>query len=212
VETSQRTPGPRPPLSPQAARDLVVGANARAAVLVEGWSDQAALAALAMRRGWDLHADGIVLIPVGGATNIDRFVRALGPSGLNLRLSGLCDVAEVPHIQRGLERAGLASSLAPTDTRALEFFVCHADLEDELIRALGPAAVERVLDAQSELASFRRFQDQPAQRGREHLAQLRRFMGTRAGRKIRYGSLLINALDLDRVPRALDLALAHVRR
>jgi len=35
-------------------------------------------------------------------------------------------------------------------------------------------------------------------------------MGTRAGRKIRYGSLLVDALDLDRVPRALALVLAHV--
>ena len=59
--------------------------------------------------------------------------------------------------------------------------------------------------------SFRRFQEQPAQRGRELQAQLRRFLGTRAGRKVRYGALLVNALDLDRVPAALDLALAHVR-
>ena len=35
-------------------------------------------------------------------------------------------------------------------------------------------------------------------------------MGTRAGRKIRYGSLLVDALDLDQAPRALGLALAHV--
>ena len=66
------------------------------------------------------------------------------------------------------------------------------------------------LRAEGELASFRRFQDQPAQRGRELHAQLRRFLGTRAGRKVRYGSLLVDALELDRVPPALDLALARV--
>jgi hypothetical protein len=58
--------------------------------------------------------------------------------------------------------------------------------------------------------SFRRFQDQPAQRGRDLHAQLRRFLGTRAGRKVRYGALLVDALELDRVPQALDRALAHV--
>jgi hypothetical protein len=64
---------------------------------------------------------------------------------------------------------------------------------------------------EGELASFRRFQEQPAQRGRDLHAQLRRFLGTRAGRKVRYGTLLVDALDLDRVPRALDAVLAHVR-
>jgi hypothetical protein len=42
-------------------------------------------------------------------------------------------------------------------------------------------------------------------------AQLRRFMGTRSGRKIRYGSLLVDAIDLDRVPQGLYLALACAR-
>ena len=67
-----------------------------------------------------------------------------------------------------------------------------------------------MLDAEGELASFRRFQDQPAQRGRDLHAQPRRFLGTRAGRKGRYGTLLVDALALDRVPPALDLALARV--
>jgi hypothetical protein len=53
------------------------------------------------------------------------------------------------------------------------------DLEGELIRALGLTAVERVLDAEGELASFRRFHDQLAQRGRDLHAQLRRFLGPR---------------------------------
>jgi hypothetical protein len=65
---------------------------------------------------------------------------------------------------------------------------------------------------EGELDSFRRFQDQPAQRGRNVSAQLRRFMGTRARRKIRYGSLLVNALDLQRVPRPLELVLAYPRK
>jgi hypothetical protein len=35
-------------------------------------------------------------------------------------------------------------------------------------------------------------------------------MGTRSGRKIRYGRLLVEALDLDHVPRPLDGVLAHI--
>ena len=111
-------------------------------------------------------------------------------------------------------RYGAASS-APASARLPApadhgFYACDVDLEDELIRALGTAAVERVLDAEGELVSFRRFQEQPAQRGRDLHAQLRRFLATRAGRKVRYGTLLVDALELDRVPRALELALAHV--
>jgi hypothetical protein len=204
--TAPRPPGPRPPLDPDAARRLLAAARARAAILVEGWSDQAALEALARRRGRDLRAEGIVVVPIGGATNVQRFVQALGPGGLGVQLAGLCDVAELRHVRRGLERAGVVAS-----AEDLGFYACDADLEDELIRALGTGAVERVLEAEGELASFRRFQDQPAQRGRELHAQLRRFLGTRAGRKVRYGSLLVDALDLERVPPALDLALDRVR-
>lgn len=206
--TTPRTAGPRPPLDPDAARRLVSAAQARAAILVEGWSDQAALEALARRRGRDLLAEGVVVVPIGGATNVQRFVQALGPHGLGVRLAGLCDVAEMRHVRRGLELAGVATS---TGSEEHGFYACDADLEDELIRALGTAAVERVLDAEGELVSFRRFQDQPAQRGRDLHAQLRRFLGTRSGRKVRYGALLVDALELDRVPRALDLALAHVQ-
>jgi hypothetical protein len=35
-------------------------------------------------------------------------------------------------------------------------------------------------------------------------------MGSGGGRKIRYSALLVAALDLDRVPRPLDLLLAHL--
>ncbi len=200
-------PGPRPPLTPEDAHRLLSTTQARAAILVEGWSDQAALEALARRRGRDLQAEGIVVVPIGGATNLQRFVQALGPQGLGVRLAGLCDIAELRHVRRGLEDAGVAADESIEDHG---FYACDADLEDELIRALGTAAVERVLDAEGELASFRRFQEQPAQRRPDLHAQLRRFLGTRAGRKVRYGTLLVDALELDRVPSALDLALARV--
>ena len=92
----------------------------------------------------------------------------------------------------------------------LGFYVCVADLEDELIRALGATSVEAVIDSQGDLGSFRTFQKQPAWRGRSIEGQLRRFMGSADRRKIRYARLLVAALDLDRVPRPLDGVLAHL--
>jgi hypothetical protein len=93
---------------------------------------------------------------------------------------------------------------------ALGFYVCVADLEDELIRALGAASTEEVVEAQGELHSFRTFQKQPAQRKKTVEEQLRRFLGTRSGRKSHYARTLVEALDLDRMPRPLELVLAHV--
>jgi hypothetical protein len=191
------------------AVDSEVG-NARAVVLVEGVSDQATLEALAGRRGRDLTAEGVSIVPMGGAHAIGRFLDRFGPQGLNLQLAGLCDAAEAPHFQRALERAGLGSSIGRAEMEQLGFYVCEADLEDELIGALGADAVERALDGQGELAAFRSFQNQPAWRGRAREAQLRRFMGTRSGRKIQSGALLVGALDLARIPRPLDGVLAHV--
>jgi len=87
--------------------------------------------------------------------------------------------------------------------------VCVADLEDELIRALGAATVEHVIESQGDLRSLRIMQQQPAQRERTAEQQLRRFMGTRGGRKIEYARLLVDALDLQAVPRPLELLLAR---
>jgi hypothetical protein len=185
-------------------------ADTRAVVLVEGTSDQSALAALAARRGRNLDAEGVSIVPIGGATTIGHFLDRFGPQGSDVRLAGLCDAAEERSFRRGLRRAGLGSDLTRPEMEALGFFVCVADLEDELIRALGIAAVQEIIEVQGELGSFHIFQKQPAQRGRATEAQLRRFMGTRSGRKIRYATLLVDALELTRVPRPLDRVLAHV--
>jgi hypothetical protein len=182
----------------------------RAVVLVEGISDQRALEALAERRGRNLDAEGISVVPIGGAQAIGRFLDLFGPRGLDVRLAGLCDAAEEGDFQRALERAGLGSDLTRADMEGLGFYVCVVDLEDELIRALGAAFVERVVATQGELGSFRTLQKQPAWQGRTVEEQLRRFMGSGGRRKIRYARLLVEALDLSRVPRPLDGVLAHV--
>jgi hypothetical protein len=186
--------------------------SARAVVFVEGLSDKRALEELAKRRHRNLDAEGIAIVSIGGSKNIGRFLHQFGPQGFNVRLAGLCDAAEEGDFRRGLERAGLGSNLTRADMESLGFYVCVADLEDELIRSLGAAAVERLIDAQGDLESFRTFQKQPAWRGRPSPEQLRRFFGTRSGRKIRSAGLLVDALDLTQVPRPLDRVLAHVTR
>jgi len=184
--------------------------RARTAVLVEGVSDQLALEALARRRGRNLEAEGVFIVPMGGATNIGTFLNRFGPQGLDLKVAGLCDVGEEGDFRRGLERAGLGSNLTRADTERLGFYVCVADLEDELIRALGVATVERVIEAQGELEALRTFQREPQWRARTAEEQLRRFFGTHRGRKIQSAALLVDALDLERVPWPLDAVLAYV--
>jgi hypothetical protein len=198
------------PLVAAAAHAPAPSVDPQTVVLVEGSSDQAALEALAERGGRDLAAEGIAVVPMGGARNIRHFLELFGPLGLDLRLAGLCDAGEEGDFRRGLEWAGLGSNLRRADMEALGFYVCVADLEDELIRCLGAACVEQVVDAQGELGSFRTFQQQPAWQGRGSQAQLRRFIGTHSGRKVRYARLLVDALELTSVPRPLDRVLARL--
>src|SRR5206468_10686808 len=127
-----------------------------------------------------------------------------------LGLAGFFDVAEEGEFMRGLERAGLGSNLTRADMEALGFFVCIEDLEDELIRAHGAAAVEEVIEAEGDLGSFRTLQKQPAWQGRPVEEQLRRFMGSGGSRKIRYARRLVDALDPAKIPRPLDRVLTHV--
>ncbi|CAL9326180.1 TOPRIM nucleotidyl transferase/hydrolase domain-containing protein [Streptomyces olindensis] len=181
--------GPEAPAYELAARLPV-----RTVVLLEGLSDVAAVDALAERRGRDLAAEGVCVLSIGGAMSVGRYARLLGSPGLGLRLTGLCDEAERPYYARGFERAGAAPQ---------GFFVCAADLEDELIRALGVPRVAELVREQGDLRPLRTFLRQPAQQGRAAEQQFRRFLGTKKGRKIHYGRVLVEALDPDRVPAPL---------
>ncbi|MEH0420620.1 TOPRIM nucleotidyl transferase/hydrolase domain-containing protein [Streptomyces sp. B21-083] len=177
------------------AKELAERLGVRTAVLLEGLSDLAAVEALATGRSRALAAEGVCVMSMGGAMSVGRYAALLGPAGLGLRLVGLCDEREKPFFDRGI---GSASAPHPN------VFVCAADLEDELIRALGPARVEEIVQAEDELRPWQTFLQQPAQQGRPRHQQLRRFIGTKKGRKIRYGRLLVEALGPDQVPAPLD--------
>src|SRR5205823_11927847 len=151
---------------------LAMADGARAIVLVEGISDQIALETLAARRGRNLGAEGVVVVPIGGAQALGSFLTRFG-LGSGTKLAGLCDAGEEDVFRRSLERAGFGSRLTRVDMERVGFHVCVVDLEDELIRALGPAAVEAVLASHGDLGSFRTFQKQPPWRERRIEGQLR---------------------------------------
>jgi hypothetical protein len=188
--------------------DMARVGQARKVVLVEGGSDKAALEVLAQRRGVALGRNGICVLAMGGATSIGRFVGLLGPRGLNVTLAGLCDVGMEDHVRRALRRGGLDPGQSRADLATCGFYVCTADLEDELIRAVGSAAVEQIIADHGELRAFRTFQRQPAHRHETAGQQIHRFLGTRSGRKAQYARLLAAALDLALVPPPLDGVLA----
>jgi hypothetical protein len=182
----------------------------QAVVLVEGISDRCAVEALASRRGRDLRAEGIEVVPIGGAQAIGRFLARLVQPGLGVRVAGLCDAGEEYDFRRALERAGFGSSLGRPEMERLGFYVCEPDLEAELIRAVGPAAVEEIAEAQGDLRAFRTLQKQPEWQGRPVEEQLRRWLGSGGRRKTRYAQLLVDAVDLESIPRPLERLLAHV--
>ena len=110
------------------------------------------------------------------------------------RLAALCDVAEEAQVRRGIDAAGFDVSV----------HVCDADLEDELIRAVGVDGVVAVLDRAGDLRSFTTLQKQVEWRGQPVVAQLRRFLAAGARRKLRYARLLTDAAAaVDRAPRPL---------
>jgi hypothetical protein len=158
-------------------------------VLVEGITDRIALEAVAAKLGIDLGAERIEIVPIGGAQAIRRAAAQYDGE----RVVGLCDAGEERWFRRVLGDAT---------------YVCAADLEDELIRALGAAGVEEVIATQAELETFRNFQNQPAWRGRPVEAQLRRWLQN-GGRYLRYPPLLVEALEPERIPPPLAGVLGH---
>jgi hypothetical protein len=189
-------------------RALAKVATAEGVVLVEGISDQIAVETLAARRGRDLAAERVVILPIGGAHAFARYLTQFGPAGARLRLAGLCDIGEENVVRRGLASAGIGSPETRADMERLGFYVCVEDLEDELIRAIGVARLEALIDSQGDLGSFHSLQRQPEWRGQPAAAQLRRFLGN-GGRKLRYARLLVGAVDLDRLPHPLEAVLGR---
>jgi hypothetical protein len=172
-------------------------------VLVEGISDLMALEAVAHTQGRDLQSEGAVVAPVGGAHAFKQHLDQLRKRGVEVRC--LVDAGEEGILRRAI--GGTTDAATGSDLERLGVYVCVEDLEDELIRAVGPPWVETILEREGDLGSFRSLQKQPAWRGGDLTAQLRRFMGAGARRKLRYARLLALELEPHQVPRPLDRVL-----
>jgi hypothetical protein len=88
-----------------------------AVILVEGITDRIAVEAVAAKLGRDLAAEGVTVVPIGGA----QAIRRAAAEHEGEPVVGLCDAAEERWFQRVL---GAAT------------YVCVEDMEDELIRSL----------------------------------------------------------------------------
>lgn len=186
------------------AKALATIESARCVVLVEGISDQIALDAIAARRGRDLGAEGIVIIPVGGAHAIARYLVRFGPEGEGLAVTGMCDAGEEDIVRRALALSGFGHPKNRAEMEALGFFVCVKDLEDELIRASGRQTIETLLASQGDLPAFQTLQQQPAWRQQGFDAQMHRWLRAGARRNLRYARLLVDAVDPAQIPQSLE--------
>ncbi|MDQ4007265.1 MAG: hypothetical protein M3211_04105 [Actinomycetota bacterium] len=174
-------------------------------VLLEGPSDVAAVRAVAAAYGLSPRLHGYDLVDMGGVTNIRRQLQTFHAAPATVRVIGMCDAGEAWYFGRALQiegdgrrlRAGLADH---------GFYVCEADLEDELIRAMGPERVLGVLRRLGLEARLATFQRQPAWRDRPVHEQLHRFAGTTSGRK----TLLAGALAEDLAPSEVPAPLRRL--
>ena len=172
-------------------------ADARSIILVEGISDQIALETLAERLGRNLAAEGVVVVPIGGAHAVANVVGAF--AARDVRLSGVVDTAEADLFHAA---AGGTNGLSSD-----RIHVCNRDLEDELIAAVDPAALESLLAFEGDLSAFRTLQKQPGWRERPFAAQMHRWMRSISGRSNTYADRILRAADGDRLPAPLVAAI-----
>lgn len=178
-------------------------------VLLEGPSDVAAVRAVAAARGLSEESHRYRLVDMGGATNIRRHLEAARRDPAPVRVVGMCDAAEAVFFARALAK-GHKGTDHPAVLAERGFQVCDADLEDELIRSLGPERVVRVLARLGLAQRLAGFQGQPQWRGRPLSTQLHRFAGVASGRKTLLAGALAAALPPDDVPAPLAQLVASL--
>jgi hypothetical protein len=115
---------------------MTTATTIRTLVLVEGDSDAAAVRALADLIGCDLGLHHIQIWSAAGVTNFSRVLADFVCTHPSADFCGMYDVADERHVRRALANAAIPVA-AHESLESFGFFACVADLEDELIRALG---------------------------------------------------------------------------
>lgn len=177
-------------------------------VLLEGASDVAAVRAVAAADEVDLTTTR--LVDLGGVTNIRQVLRQWRQRAPEVEIVGMCDAGETRFVERAIAAEGAAVRDA-SDLAAYGFFVCHADLEEELIRALGSAAALEVVTRLGLGGKFATLRQQPAWQERPVADQLHRFCGVASGRKELLAGALAAALTAEQVPEPIRLLIDRVR-
>lgn len=180
----------------------------RTIVLVEGPSDVAALRALAATHALDL-AD-VEIRSLGGVTNIRRALTEVASVHPGASVLGLCDAGETAYVERALLALGHPVRDA-SDLGSYGFFVCHRDLEDELIRALGARRVVGVIADLRLTDKLDTLLQQPQWAGRPIEEVLHRFCGVASGRKELIAGAMAAALAEGEAPEPMALLLDRLR-
>ena len=167
---------------------------ARVVVLVEGESD-----AVVVRRLLDERGLAPEVLPMGGVTNVRRYAEQLRAADGDPVVLALGDAGE----RRYLEKV---------EPRLAGVFLCERDLEEELFRALGHDEVLDAITAIGDEERWATFRGQPEWRDRPVDDQLRRFVGTRSGRKAAMAAELGRRLRPETVPPPLAALLDAVAR
>jgi hypothetical protein len=173
-------------------------------VLVEGRSDVAAVTALLATAG--IASSGrIRLVDMGGVTNIRRHLEVFTDPDRARRVLGMCDADEERVVARALGGAGVPVGGREAMSR-YGFHVCDADLEDELIRTVGPEKVSDILTGLGLARRFDRFTRQLAWRDADLHSRLHRFAGIASGRKVQMARAMAAAIPwVDLRPPLRDL-------
>lgn len=186
-----------------------VPAGCRVWVLLEGASDVAAVRVVARRSGLDLAGRGVHLADMRGATNIGRHLVAATEAADRPHVLGMCDAPEALYFVRALRRVGCAVHAAH-DLPRWGFQVCHRDLEDELMRALGESGTRDVVESLGLTQRFAMLTQQPAWLAQPFHEQVHRFAGAASGRKELMAAALAEALDPEALPTPLAGLLASI--
>ena len=117
----------------------------------------------------------------------------------------LDDEGEEGVIRGALERAGYGQNLDRSRLEELGFFACIADLEEELIRAVGETILSRLIELEGDAQPWHTFRKQHAWQDRPVDQQIRRFIRSVSERNGRYIRAIVETIDPSRLPRPLRL-------